>query len=185
MCKGMLLLLLIFSSSYSFSQASKKFQFGSYNQFGVVKGESEASLTLQSVNGWRCKTWFVGAGIGLDEYYFSSLPLFLDVKKYLSTGTSSFYLYGDGGWNFSLEKNQKEMFNTVKNTGGLYYDIGVGYSKALHNNLHLLISAGYSGKNFERKVTGYNFYLRELQQQFVSKHDYEFSRLSFKVGLAF
>src|SRR5687767_7059595 len=130
MQKRIFLFVIICALFYTGLQAQdtkKRLQFESHNQFGAVKGASETSFVLQSVNGVRYNTWFAGVGAGLDEYYFSSLPVFMDAKKYLSTKANSFFIYGDGGWNFSLEKNQDDMYKSVKNKGGLYYDVGIGY----------------------------------------------------------
>ncbi len=59
----------------------KGVHFRSVNQVGILAGSSDANLQLQSINGIKYKTGFVGLGVGLDYYYARSIPVFLDLRK--------------------------------------------------------------------------------------------------------
>ena len=63
------------------AQQSKKIKFHSINNIGLLKGQVDDVLQLQTINGIKYKSFFGGVGIGLDNYYFKTIPLFVDLRK--------------------------------------------------------------------------------------------------------
>jgi hypothetical protein len=157
--------------------------FSSINQFGLLTGERDPAIAVQSINGFRYKTWFAGAGIGLDSYKRIGIPLFLDIRKDLWGKTNTPFLYADGGYHLITDGRDKSGGSISKYTGGLYYDMGFGYKLAIKDKQAFLISAGYSVKNLTEKqywdlgtvdVDGYR-----------GTYQYRLNRLFFKAGLQF
>ena len=146
-------------------------RFSSINSIGVAAGENYNSLLIQSVNGFRYKTWFMGAGLGLDAYRDISFPIFLDLRKSLFAKPSTPFLYADGGFQIMAEKNDKnkEQFDWKIFHPGVYYDVGAGYYFALKKKDALLMSVGYSRKEVEI-------------EQGMGRFAYRFNRFSFKIG---
>lgn len=178
---------LLFCPLLLLAQTDKKtapgFRFHSINQAGFVRGESGNAFLIQSVNGLTYKSWFAGIGAGIDEYYYSSVPVFLDVRRYLKHGQNSFFVYADGG--ISLPTDRKKLTGLgITFSSGLYYDVGLGYSVPLKKNTALAMSIGYTQKNTVKEEKGYSFF-RGNEPQFINRHEYQLTRLGFKVGFVF
>ena len=140
--------IVFLAISFSASAQKNKIRFHSINTFGLVGGESKASTAFQSVNGIRFSNWFAGIGVGVDDYRYKTLPLFIDGRWFLGDDKSSF-IYGDLGYNFPIKnKPGKEIWNydTYHFTGGIYTDIGIGYQVSLYKKSSVLFSLGYSYK---------------------------------------
>lgn len=195
----LLLVVLCLNVAIGFTQnsttagASKKScscGFSSINQFGVLTGEKAPSPVLQSINGFRYKTWFAGAGIGLDNYKRTTIPLFLDIRKDLGNKANTPFLYADGGYHLVMDDGYKNASSINKYEGGLYYDVGFGYKLALKAKQAFLISAGYSVKSLTEK----QYWDLTLVDIFCAggscdgyrgSYTYRLNRLSFKVGFQF
>jgi hypothetical protein len=152
------------------AKKNRAFGFGSINQFGVAAGENDNGFILQTINGLRYKTWFLGLGVGLDTYSAKTVPLFLDIRKSLLAKPSTPFLYADGGIQFSAEKkHNKDDFGSKDYDPGLYYDVGAGYYIELKNKNALLLALGYSYKGLD-----YTYY--------AANYKYKLNRFSLKVG---
>lgn len=149
---------------------SNSFGFTSINQVGIAAGENDNGILLQTINGLRYKTWFLGVGVGLDTYNAKTIPLFADIRKSLLAKPSTPFLYADGGIQFSAEKkHNKDDFGSKDYDPGLFYDVGAGYYFGLKNKNALLMSVGYSFKRLD-----YIYY--------TANYKYKLNRFSFKVG---
>src|SRR4051812_7335906 len=120
--------------------------FSSIEQVGVLRGPYSSYFQAQVINGIRYKTWFAGAGAGLDFYRYKGVPIFLDVRKHFSKNKFSPFIYADGGIHLARMNNEKSLYGTTKYKNGFYYDVGFGYKVNLVNKSGLLLSAGYSYK---------------------------------------
>lgn len=168
--------------------AQKKVKFQSQNYIGVVGGEKDASIQIQTINGLQHRTWFGGIGTGLDFYFQRSVPLFLSLGKYFSSSTNSPYFSLDGGTNFIWDKTTGSKYNWFRDDGdfspSLYYAAHAGYKIGLpKNNGSLLILLGYSAKRLKEKLVAPCIVLPcpEMQESVT----YEFNRYSFKMGWTF
>ena len=178
-----LLISLLFSISASAQKGKVKFH--SINLVGFVGGENEVNSVFQTVNGIKFSNWFSGIGIGIDNYRYKTLPLFIDGRWYFGDDKSGF-IYGDIGYDFPMKnKPGKEIsyYDSYDFTGGVYTDIGIGYQVPLYKKSSLLFCLGYSYKRVETKV-GVNICGMPCWVDY-SKYEFNFNRMILKVGLVF
>jgi hypothetical protein len=174
-------------------QVNNKIKFHSINQVGWLQGQSGAASQLQTINGAQYRSWFVGAGVGLDYYRFRTVPLFIDVRKEFGKTMNKFFVYADAGIDhLDVSNAQKKSFNLypIENefSRGSYYDVGAGYKFKIKRNAALLFSAGYTYKKIAEKSTIYYgqpdvWYL--VNPVFIEQYNYPLSRLTIKVGWQF
>jgi hypothetical protein len=168
--------------------------FNSINLAGVAAGAKNPGFTIQTVNGFRYKTWFAGAGIGLDGYEQLTYPIFLDIRKdlWIREKYAIPFVYADGGYSFMVDKTRDKLnsFQINKYTGGLYYDIGLGLRIPMKKNQAFLLSAGQSMKKME--VEEYqNLALVDMVcfsgacDGYKGTYRYRLNRLSLKLGFQF
>src|SRR5688500_18561364 len=101
-----LFILALLFHHFGIAQSNQKTYFHSYNAVGFLAGKSPIAFTAQTVNGIELHGWFIGAGFGIDDYKISSLPLFLDVKKFFRFKNNKVFIYADGG-SHSITKESK------------------------------------------------------------------------------
>jgi hypothetical protein len=193
---SMLLLLLTIIAGNSSAQQnniSKTWQFHSINNVGFLEGQTGSAFQLQTINGVQCKSWFSGAGLGLDYYRFRTVPLFFDLRKEFGKCANKLFLYSDLGVNFSWVTD-KEKTNYVvddKFANGLYAEAGLGYKAVIGKNQALLISVGYSYKKLRETYISWQYYpginMINPEQNINNQNqiNYGFSRLSIKMGWQF
>ena len=89
--------------------------------------DNASAFSLQTINGYFFNPYFsAGLGIVLDGYSnpnINTMPLFIDLRLYLSDQISSMYLYTDFGTLIGIENGQKR---------GRMFNIGAGYKLALN-----------------------------------------------------
>jgi hypothetical protein len=186
--KQILTILLLAIQLAALSQASNKvtkIKFQSLNQIGYVDGEGPAELIVQSINGLRIHSFFIGAGVGLDYYKERSVPIFLDVRKNILNNAKSPFIYVDGGYHAMWSKENPEVWNSEGYKGGRYFDAGVGYSFPAFKNTAFTVSLGYSQKEMSEKRPRYSWFSSTIQPNDFEKLEYKLKRYSFKMGLAF
>lgn len=97
--------------------------------------DNASAYFLQTINGYFIDPFFsVGLGVGLDGYHnpnFNTLPVFLDLRLYLSDDMSSPYVFMDIGTLVKFEGN--------KNNGTLF-NIGLGYKISLNKKRLMIIT---------------------------------------------
>ena len=164
-------------------------RFHSINSVGLLEGEAGSAFQLHTVNGVQYKTWFAGAGAGLDYYRFRGIPVFLDIRKMFPLATNTFFVYGDIGlhasWLTEKQKNSNSYVAALTDfNNGLYTDAGAGYQLCLGNKGALLISAGYSFKSIRGTQVDYSPMSYDGPPIFT-RLKYDLSRISVKMGLKF
>ncbi|WP_315816616.1 hypothetical protein [Paraflavitalea speifideaquila] len=160
--------------------------FSSINQLGIATGENNNSVLLQTINGFRYKTWFAGVGVGYDTYYAKTVPLFLDLRKSLFLKPSTPFLYLDGGVQFMGEKKtDKGSYYTKQYHPGAYYDMGIGYQIGLRNKSAILMSAGYSQKYLKYHQYTEVVCIMAPCPSYSSHYNFRLNRLAFKIGYQF
>jgi hypothetical protein len=163
------------------AQEKEKIKFSSINQAGILKGSSDQTYQLQTINGIKYKTWFAGMGVGLEEYYLKTIPVFIDVRKNLFKHKPSPFLYADLGVSFPSEKEDKGLWQTSVYSKGLYIDVGLGYNIPIKGSLAFNFSAGLSYKKLhEKRIYGHSFGSNGKEY-----FEYSFRRVSVKVALQF
>ena len=155
--------------------------FNSYNSVGFLAGKSPVAFTAQTVNGVQFHGWFAGAGFGIDSYYISSLPLFIDVKKEFSLKKTRVFLYGDLGTHFiTKDKTTSTGFSTTVTKGDLYLDAGAGLKIKVTRNSHVFFSVGNTLKKIKQTETS-----PDTDYPFKYESSYDLSRLCFRMGYQF
>ena len=175
--------------------AQRKISFSSQNYAGLLEGEHGSKFQLQTINGFKYKTWFAGFGTGIDWYYRRSIPAFVSLSKdFFRKGNRNFYLSTAVGSNFPWEadNNYNEWGYTVeKSHSGVYYDAGFGYKIGIgKKNDALLIQVGYSYKHISEDVKNYIYFTSPVvfnsqESDFTNRLDYYLRRLSLKFGWNF
>ncbi|MBO9203601.1 MULTISPECIES: PH domain-containing protein [Niastella] len=163
MQKRWLLLWVILTGSFLMTNAQEAKQeqpakkgcscsFSSINLVGIITGAKNNFYQLQTINGIRYKTWFAGIGVGVDPYFRTSYPLFLDLRKNIFKKSSTPFLYADVGGHFLKDKtDQLNQWYEDIYSSGVYTDAGMGYRFTVLSKIGLAISAGYSYKYVERR----------------------------------
>src|SRR6187401_3151693 len=64
----------------STQKVKEPIHFQSILQTGLLLGESETAFEMQSINGIKWKTFSGGIGVGIDNYVFRTIPVFLDLR---------------------------------------------------------------------------------------------------------
>jgi hypothetical protein len=189
--KSLLFLPALLFICYSLA-AQKKFdkprlQFSSQNYAGILEGGAGTSFQLQTINGVRYKTWFAGAGTGLDYYYQRSIPLFASVSKFFPRAKSALYFNADAGANFPWSKGSIDNFEyRGKFSPALYWAGGAGYRFASKKRSDgFLINLGYSYKHIVQKNKITQPCLIPPCPTYDERYDFRLRRLSLKMGWMF
>lgn len=170
---------------------SLKLKFTSINEVGIVVGKSRSAYQLQTINGLTYKTFSAGIGVGIDDYYLKTVPLFLDVRKNFGSKKLHPFLYGDAGTNFPW--NKADVGNPFINGGeyskGIYLDAGAGYSIKIKKIGAMFLSIGYTSKTINEE-SYYYYAIDPLPYPYTpetNKIDYKYtlSRVTIKMGLSF
>ncbi len=181
--KLIFLLIVIPVSHVAFAQ--EKAKFNSINMAGIVAGKSGAYHALQTINGINYREWFAGIGTGIDYYRYKSVPLFLDVRT--SVAKSSLFVYADLGYNYPMHnKPGKEIYYYINYhfTGGVYNEVGAGYSIKLSHKSKLLFTSGYSYKKINNKVGLLNPCLVAPCPIEYNTYSYGYGRVVFRAGVS-
>jgi len=175
--------------------AQRKISFLSQNYLGLLEGERGSKFQIQTINGLKYKTWFIGLGTGIDWYFRRSIPTFVSIgKDFLKKGNRNFYVSTSAGINFPWEgdNNYNEWgYSVEKSRSGIYYDAGFGYKIGIgKKNDALLIQLGYSYKHISEEARGYIYYMYPLvpdsqESNSTNRFDYHLRRLSLKIGWNF
>jgi hypothetical protein len=159
MRKGLIIILLLsgnilFAQDKNVRRSKAEIKFSSINQFALLNGNGGTSYALQTVNGVKLNSWFVGAGVGLDMYSKRSVPVFLGTRKYFGSKPNKPFLYADGGLNYTwLNFIEKENAGSAYSTSpGLYMDAGFGVKLRSKGGVAMVMSAGYSYKQSKETV---------------------------------
>jgi hypothetical protein len=191
--KRKIFILSAFSLIVLLSKAQDKpigYRFHSINSLGLVNGSNDVSALLQSVNGFQKKNWFLGIGVGLDYYYFRTVPVFADARYSFGKKKNKLFVYADGGINIDWVEeyapgqiviwdgsgSNNEFFN------GIYTDAGFGYLIKMKKENALQLSLGYSHKSLKEENT-YLDWRTQKSQTDINK--YKLNRILLKLGWQF
>jgi hypothetical protein len=159
---------------------------------GLLVGQTGNAFQLQTINGAQYRSWFAGAGVGLDYYRFRTIPLFLDLKKEFGRSSNKLFVYADGGVSFSwVSDDEKLGYVDDHFSNGFYSDLGFGYKSAVGKNNALIISLGYSYKKLTETYTSPFYYFTDpyntdpLTSPSKEQINYSLNRLSIKIGWEF
>jgi len=181
-------LIIVFVFTYIDSTAQKKAIFSSQNYIGLLEGEHNSKLQMQTINGMKYKSSFIGLGTGIDWYYLRSIPIFLSLNRdFLQKKNRNFFIVLNGGINLPWEKNND--FNELgyprgRLLTGFYWEGGLGYKIGIGNrNNALLLQLAYNYKRLGEKTINHVYDTPELDP--TERFDYYLRRLSMKIGWNF
>jgi hypothetical protein len=187
----MKIVLLIAFTFISISLAAqKKIFFSSENYIGLIEGEHGSAFQLETINGIKYKTWFAGAGTGIDWYYRRSIPVFISINQdFFKQRSRNFFVTASGGVNFPWEKNDYNNdwgYTVKKGQPGIFWESGFGYKIGMgKTNDALLLQLSYSYKYMEEKIkNNYTGFIPPPEYPDDHFH-YHLKRLSLKAGWNF
>jgi hypothetical protein len=172
--------LLILLCASGIAQTKPKIKFTSVNELGILTGESTAEFQMQSINGFSYKTFITGIGIGVDDYYERTFPLFVDIRKSFSKKESAPFVYADAGYSFISKSSMTEW--EMDRKGGAYYAVGIGYEISTKGKVKAVFDVGYSYKRFSRIIDNEPW---RSSLHYFDTYDYSLSRISMRAGLRF
>ncbi len=133
-------------------QESPVIKFSNITSTGLLSGQSQNVLTLQTINGIKYKTWFAGIGAAYDTYGYTSIPLFIDIRKTIGNKKWQPFIYADAGVNFSLYSDilprKINGVDAYKFYDPFYGETGLGLGRTIYGKTTFTLSAGFSYKEF-------------------------------------
>jgi len=107
-----------------------------------LPSDNANAFSFHTINGYFFNPYLsVGLGVGLDGYHnpnYNTLPIYLDVRGYLTDGLGSPYAYLNYGTLVKIKNGPKN---------GNMFNIGLGYKIPLNDNRFVIVSdVGYSYK---------------------------------------
>ena len=178
-----LIFLLISVSAF----AQKEIKFNSVNTAGIITGKIGTYGIFQTINGVQYKKWFAGIGGGYDPYYYKTLPVFLDVRRYIDK-QNKIPVYADAGYDIpgkNIPGNEISYYTSFHFTGGLYTDVGIGYTIKFTKHTSFLLTGGYSYKKLNDRVITMSCPFFGPCYETITNYNYGFGRLVFKAGFIF
>jgi hypothetical protein len=188
MKKFFIISFLLFTAILAHAQKKeKKIQFTSLTGISFISGENSNNFGLQTVNGLRFKkSWIIGLGVAYDAYQVPSVPVFLELRKYLGHKNFTPFIYADAGRNITLPNSKYpsgNVFESYHFTPANYVEAGIGISRSLTKKTKFFLSAGYSSKQFNYDMTSKFIYYYPPWGSSIFHYNYTFQRLAIKLGI--
>jgi hypothetical protein len=163
-------------------------KFNSIVQAGLLEGESKNAFQAQAINGVQYRTWYGGVGVGVDNYKFRTIPLFIDIQKNIFKRPTTPFVFTDAGIHFPWVRNdQKNIYVDSHFRNGFYFNLGAGYKINLFKNNALVFSTAFSLKHINELQKNYLFcdWMPCPEQDYTQKYKYTLRRLALNVGWFF
>ena len=158
----------------------------------LMNGTSQVGAQLSAQVGVEfSKGWTAGMGSAIDYYYFRSVPVFAEVKKYFGNGPRRLFAFAATGVNIAWPTDEDQMntsgWNIIGKNDfdlGMYADIGIGYTLYNRHQRGLFTGLGYSVKTMSESHTEqiWNGFTTSQAQR---KTDYTFNRVLIRIGYKF
>ena len=157
-----------------------------YHEFrgGLLIGEENTSGTIHTINGYQFNKYLgTGLGIGLNKFgNYLAVPIYATVKGYLLDRKVSPFYYGDVGYGIAWHNNKNdEIFDLENVTGGLYWQLGLGYQINFYNSA-ITVALGYVNQQSTADYTYYEWWSTDPIEISESRL---LRRLNFSVGFLF
>ena len=132
------------------AQAQSKPRYTAIIEARVLKGGSDNSNTILFTNGIRYKNAMAGVGVGIDNYLFRSVPLFVRVRKSFGNHILQPFISASAGINISHptsgQKSSYFFSDSARFKNCFIADVSTGVSVKIYKQLRGFISAGFSYK---------------------------------------
>jgi len=134
-----------------FANAQKSIHYTGSIEAGILKGNRPASSFVYTTHGIAYKQYAFSLGSGFDFYPFSSVPLFVDVKRRFSGKQVQSFIHAAAGVNFtSPNSNYAKSYFKYAGDGqfntGFFAKGGGGLIFRAQKQWKISLSAGYSYK---------------------------------------
>jgi len=184
--------LLILIPALCFAQQKTVIGYTNITEAGVLHGKSQTAFNVQTINGITFNQTSIGLGVGLDNYGYKSIPVFIDVRQKLGRGACKLLVYVDAGLNVPVRNNDllpakwddgNEAYRLHTN---FYGEAGIGINNKINRKLSLHLTAGFSYKHFSYTEHSQIWY--SMPYLFSSRnatYGYYYRRLSVRLGLQF
>jgi len=117
---------------------------GEGNFYSEPDASDAYAWSLQTINGYFISPFFsLGIGVGLDGYHkptYNTLPVFIDLRAYLSDEEDSFYAFLDIGPTLRIDGDNSQLRK------GILFNIGLGCKYNISNGLYLISDLFFSHK---------------------------------------
>jgi hypothetical protein len=192
--KKAIVFIMFFLSS--FCNAQQKIQYSSITTIGGLYGSSDNAVSLQQICGVQIKKTAIGIGVGIDNYAYKSIPVFVDARYFLSNNKWKPFAYAQAGVNYVYCKNEvAEKYSgwtssfpiistnhVINNT--FFGESGIGLETQLKKHLAFNISFAYSYKHLQYTAENVNV-LSSFFAPPITRNEFNFymRRWALKVGV--
>jgi hypothetical protein len=87
--------------SFLSSGQQSKIRYTGSLEAAVVKGSYEANGAISTGHGIKYKNWSVSIGTGVDYYRYRSVPVYFDIKRFMTAGNKQFFVQASAGMNIA------------------------------------------------------------------------------------
>ena len=141
---------------------------------GARENEKTAPFSLMSEHNFRINKYVAVGGIfGYELLEESVIPLGVNVKGFLPDKAKNIFLGTSGGYSFSLENPNNELYE--KTTGGTFFTVEAGAAIPVSENNSIFIAVGY--RHNKLNYTRTDWWLGEVERQIT------YNRISIRFGL--
>jgi hypothetical protein len=174
------------------THAQKKTTFYFMPQVGLLNGDQYVSAQASLTGGMEIKEWGIGLGAAIDYYKVRSVPVFADIRKNITAGTTTpVFVYASFGMNIAaaLESQRRRVsgWGDLRSNyeHGLYTEGGFGCLLWNTHNTGLVLSLGYTSKTITEKYTEniYPDFPPYIPVSTERKLNYTFNRVVLKIGV--
>lgn len=168
-------------------QAQSGWKYRSFNYGGILLGDKANGPLLQSIHGVYHGRQYFGAGVGLDLYRRSSVPLFAAYRLRILP-QKDFYAGVNAGTHFLLGESQYIPFGTTETTSRqkLFGEAGVDWFVTKPaSRWGVSLGAWFSYKRFGEKFNMITECLTPPCNDVWDEYRYNYYRWALKAGFVF
>lgn len=103
-------LLSFFVFLFATKAFSQKIAYAGSFETTLVNGSYETELAVSTAHGIRFGNWSTAVGAGIDYYRFRSVPLFIDVKRYVPLRKFQPFIQAGAGVNIAWPTDGQKIF---------------------------------------------------------------------------
>jgi hypothetical protein len=161
-------------------------KFQSVNSISILHGSTTTSVAFTSINGFQNKKLFAGIGTGLDFYFHTSVPLFLEGRYDLTHKKNKIQVVADGGLNFPFARQNNKYETKAGNyKAAIFWAAGLDYEIPVHHHA-MILGFAFSVKHIIQMVENntWNPVLNRIENVPI-KYNYQLNRVAVKLGWIF
>ncbi len=178
----------LFLTQHIKAQGNKKsIHFTSINSVGLLNGQISSTFAMQTINGISYKKTSIGLGVGIDNYGYRTIPVFVDLRKSFGNNEIKPLVFADFGIGYPIktdnspEQWSSEFSNTITKNS-FCGEWGVGIEKAIGSS-SFFVTASYSYKKYAYTHNIYWAYGPSGTNQ--ARQDYHYNRIALRMGYRF